>query len=394
MKSNRSNRSSRALLAAILVLASASQVGCGQKAEGDEAPKGPVGIPVEVATAVTDTITASYQGTAALEAERQAQVVAKVSGVLLSLKTEEGQRVREGQVLAQLDAERSRLEVRRSAATLTRLQNNFQRAEELYGKKLISTDNIDQVRAELDSHRAAHALAQLELEYTTITAPIDGVISKRLVKEGNLIQLNQTLFQIDDFDPLQAVLNVPERELSIMRAGLAVSMTVDALPGEVFTGEVARVSPTIEAGTGTFRVTTEFRDPSNRLTSGMFGRLSIVYDTRTEALVIPREALIEEDGEAYVFAIGLGVPVDVAAAKKDDGQGGFSFRMGGNDEAEAEAAAPAPTTIAERRVVAVGFSEGDRIEIRDGLAAGDRVVTIGRAAIRDGVAVNVLEPAK
>lgn len=372
---------------ALLVAAAALAVtGCGRGGDADADASRSAGVPVEVATAVREPIVASWSGTAALEPARQADVASKTSGVLLELLTEEGRRVRAGQVLARLDAERARLELARAEANLRRLENNFARAEDLHARRLISTEAFEQVRTELETQRAAHELAKLELSHTEITAPIDGVISERRVKEGNLIQPNQVLFRIDDFDPLLAVLNVPERELSIMRPGLAARMRVDALPGEVFEGKVARVSPVVEAGTGTFRVTTEFRDPAGRLKSGMFGRIEIVYDRREEALTIPREALAEEDGQAYVFVVERGVPTEVGPA------GGAA--PGGRGARRAQPSAPAaPTTIARRRNVVTGFVHGGRVEIREGLVEGDRVVTVGRAALRDGLAVEVLEAA-
>jgi membrane fusion protein (multidrug efflux system) len=326
----------------------------GDSKDGDKPPEDPV-IPVEVARVSRQPILASYAGTASLEAEREAQVVAKTSGVLLRLQAEEGDRVREGQVLAQLDPERTRLEVARAEADLRRLENEFRRSQELFDAKLVSSEAHDRIRFNLETQRAAWELAKLELSYTRITAPIDGVISQRLVKEGNFIQLQAPLFRIDDFDPLQAVLNVPERELRTIRPGLKVAMAVDAVPGAVFEGTVARVSPVIDSGTGTFRVTCEFRDESSRLKSGMFGRLSVVYDQRADVLVVPREALLEDDSEPSVFVARDGKAVRVP--------------------------------------VRVGARSGGVVEILEGVADGDAVVTVGAATLRDGAKVQVLEQA-
>src|SRR5688572_6384266 len=269
---------------------------------GDE-QKADAAIPVEVGAAARRAIVASYTGTATLEPERQAQVVAKTSGVLLNLHVEEGDVVKAGQLLAQLDPEKTRLEVARAEANLKRLESDFRRSTELSAKQLVSPEAHDRIKFDLETQRAAYDIAKLDLSYTRIVAPIDGVISERLVKEGNLIQLHQALFRIDDFDPLQGVLNVPERELSTLRPELPVKMMVDALPGKTFDGKVARVSPVVDAATGTFRVTTEFHDATGALKPGMFGRLDIVYDERANALTIPREGLIEEDGETAVFLV-------------------------------------------------------------------------------------------
>lgn len=339
-------------------------------------------IPVEVATVRRAPIAASYTGTANLEPENQAQVVAKTSGVLLKLLVEEGDAVRQGQVLARLDPERPRLELARAAASLKRLENDYKRAQDLFAAKLISSEAHDKIRYDLDTQKAVYDLAKLELSYTDIVAPIGGVISQRSVKEGNLVQLHQSVFRIDDFDPLLAVLSVPEKELAILKPGLPVDMVVDALPGQAFKGSIDRISPVVDAKTGTYAVTAAFRDAQGLLKSGMFGRLSIVYDRRVDALVIPREALIEEDGESAVFVVDA-KPLPPAPQPAGGMRGN---QPGGTPEKQA------PAYLVKRRAVKTGYVENDAIEIRDGLKESERVVTVGRAALRDGSKVQVLEP--
>jgi membrane fusion protein (multidrug efflux system) len=344
-----------AVAAACLLLCAC---GMGGKPATDEGEKKPeeVAIPVEVAKAALRPMLASYTGTAALEAEREAQVVAKTSGVLQRLLVEEGDVVREGQLLAELDPERPRLEVARAQADLNRLENDFRRSQELFSAKLVSSEAHDKIRFDLETQRAAHDLAKLDLSYTRIVAPIDGVISQRMVKEGNFIQLQSTLFRIDDFDPLLAVLNVPERELRTLRPGLTVAMQVDALAGKNFEGKVARISPVVDAATGTFRVTCEFTDRSGQLKSGMFGRLSVVFDQRAEVLTVPREAVMEDGDQPALFAIRDGKAV--------------------------------------RQSIRAGARSGGLVEILEGVADGEQVVTVGASTLRDGAKVQVLEAAK
>ncbi|HET7843532.1 MAG TPA: efflux RND transporter periplasmic adaptor subunit [Xanthomonadales bacterium] len=393
MKSFRINRLSIALGAALLGLALS---GCGNKGAGGPADANAAdskeavdtAIPVEVARARKQPIVASYTGTASLEADRQADVVARASGVLLKLHVEEGDVVKEGQLLAELDAERAKLEVARADANMKRLEHDYERSQELYRAKLTSAELNDKVKFELDTQRAAYDLMKLELSYTRIVAPIEGVISERMVKEGNLIQLQQAMFRIDDFDPLLAVLNVPERELSILKPGLPVSMAVDALPGKKFTGTVARVSPIVDKGTGTFRVTCEFHDETGQIKSGMFGRISVVYAEKEDALVIPREGLIEEDGETAVLVVVDEIPKPADEKKDGDKKDAKTVAKDGKD---AKPLPKKPVPIAHRRKVVVGYTAGDRVEIREGLAENDRVITIGRGAVRDGTQVQVLE---
>lgn len=382
----------------LCILVAVALGGCGrQGGQGQDAlqaSESDIAVPVEAATAKLSPIAASYSGTAALEPENQASVVAKATGVLLKLNVEEGDMVQAGQVLAQLDPEKPRLEVMRAEANMKRLENDYRRSTDLFERKLTSSEAHERIRFDLETQRAAFELTKLELDYTQIRAPISGVISERMVKVGNLIQLQQALFRIDDFDPLLAVLNVPERELAILKPGQKVSMMVDALAGQVFEGEVDRVSPVVDANTGTFRVTCAFRDPTDALKSGMFGRVQVVYDNRTDALVVPRDALLEGDGEVavYVLSPDTAKPADQADGKKDD-KGFFAKLFSKDEKADAnnQNKPKGPVFIASRRTVRLGYTSGSDAEVLEGLKAGDRVVTIGKAALRDGARVEIVE---
>jgi membrane fusion protein, multidrug efflux system len=353
--------SGRALRAGAALLLVALLAACGGKgeapAEGADAAKPEAekksvqATPVEVEPVQRRSIAASYSGTAALEAPNEAQVVAKTSGVLLKILAEEGDRVRAGQVLARIDPERPRLEVQRTEAVLRKLESEFKRSEELYARKLVAAEAHERLRFDIENQRAAHAMAKLELSYTSVVAPIDGVIARRMVKEGNLIPLNSAMFRIVDTDRLEAVLNVPERELGTMQAGLGVSLLVDALPGRKIEGTIARVSPVVDPGTGTFRVTTAFAG-GEQLKPGMFGRIEVVYDRRADVLTVPRSALLEGEGEAAVFAV----------------RDGKAVRTG----------------------IRLGHINGTYAEVTQGIDEGEQVVTVGKVTLRDGAAVEVV----
>ena len=341
-------------------------------------------IPVEVASASQQSITANYSGTATLEAVGQAQVVSKTTGIVQKLLVEEGMRVQKGQLLALLDDEVARNKLDQADATLKKAQAAFEKAEKGLALKITPRTQYDSDKYDFETQRAVVAGAKLDLSYTRIVAPISGVISKRSVKLGNLVQTNQTLFDIVDMDPLEAVLNVPERDLDTLKAGQPVRMRVDALSGRSFEGSIARIAPVVDAASGTFRATCEFRDPTKTLKPGMFGRIEVAYDQRHDALVVPRASIVEEDGESSVFVI------EPAAAKPDPVE---TVKGKPGEAVAAESAKPkAPTFVARRRTVKTGYSEGDRIEIREGLRNDERVITIRRNAVRDGTDVPGIEP--
>ena len=313
--------------------------------------KGPEAIPVEVVTVARRPISASYTGTAPLEARGESQVVAKVSGVALSVLAEEGQQVRAGQTLVRLDAARAVLQAAQTAAQVRKLDANYARSRLLGAQKMISANDVDQLKYDLENARAANRLANLEVSYANVSAPISGVIAERMIKPGNFVQINTPIFRIVDDRKLEAVLNVPERELATLRRGLPVKLAVDALSGQTFTGSIDRISPVVDAKSGTFRVVTTF-DGSGLLQPGMFGRISVDYDQRTDALTVPRAALLEDEADPAVFVVRAGK--------------------------------------AKRTPIKIGYFDGPWAEVREGVQPGDRVVTAGKVALRDGATVQVL----
>src|SRR3546814_639609 len=144
-----------------------------------------------MARAARRPMSASYSGTASLKAVREAQVVSMTSGVLLKLMAEEGDPVKAGDVLARLDPDRKGLALAQAEAQLQKLEREYKRSQELFERQLVSADANDKVRSDLEVQRAAVKIARLELSYTSITAPISGVIAQRMVKVGNLIQRSE-----------------------------------------------------------------------------------------------------------------------------------------------------------------------------------------------------------
>ncbi|CAD7716346.1 Multidrug resistance protein MdtA [Xanthomonas hydrangeae] len=346
----RSGTCAAALLITTSLLLGGCKTGDGE-AKAAEEKKAVDAVPVEIAKAARRAVAASYTGTAALEPRAEAQVVAKTSGVALAVMVEEGQKVSAGQALVRLDPDRAHLAVAQSEAQLRKLENSYRRATQLVGQQLVSAADVDQLKFDVENSRAQYRLASLELSYTTVQAPISGVIASRSIKTGNFVQINTPIFRIVDDSQLEATLNVPERELATLKSGQPVTLLADALPGQQFIGKVDRIAPVVDSGSGTFRVVCAFGQGAEALQPGMFGRIRIDYDQRKDALVIPRLALLD-DGEPAVFVVRNGK--------------------------------------ASRVPVKLGYAEGPWLEVRQGLKEGDQVVTAGKVALRDGTAVQII----
>ena len=343
----------------MLLLATAPLIngGCGSEAnsqspETEEQEERLPAVPVEAAVATRGSISAFFSGTATLEAEEEAFVVAKAGGIVEQIFVEEGSYVDAGTPLAKLDDQRLALDMERARVTLEQLEREAARQKEMFEKQLVSAEEYEAVRSNYDAQKAAFDLTELQVKYTMVRAPISGVISERFIKVGNMVQTNAQTFRITDFDPLLAVLYVPERELNKLRVGQRAEVRVDAMAGDVFPGRIKRVSPIVDPETGTFKVTVEVSDRSRQLKPGMFGRVNIVYETRTDAILVPRNAVLTEDDEQTVFAI------------RD--------------------------SLAHRTQVVTGFADASMIELVQGVAEGDQVITIGQNNLRDSAHVVVI----
>ena len=313
-------------------------------------------VPVEAAKVTVGAIDAAYRGTATLEAEEEATVMAKTAGVIEQILVEEGQRVSAGQVLARLETERLKFEVARAKAEADKAQENFERNTRVFEKNLISKEIYDQSRFALDSARAAWDLAKLTLQESQITAPISGVVSARFIKVGNQIQPGVQAFRITQMDTLHAQIYVPERDIHKLAPKQTATMAVDAWPDKVFTGSILRVNPVVDASTGTVKVTVAMAHGQPELKPGMFGRVEILYDRRESAVLVPKDAVLTEDAAQSVFVV-------------------------------------AGDSKARRRAIKVGYSNGGFYEVLDGLKSGEQVVTTGQANLKDDAKVLVVNAA-
>ena len=309
-------------------------------------------IPVEVARPVRGEMLAMYSGTATLEAEADAEIIAKVGGEVRRILVEEGDHVKSGQLLAVLDDRQLRLQAAQTRAALAKAERDFNRQVELHQKGLVSAGAFEGLKYDLDNQRAADDLASLSLSYSEIRAPFAGIVSARHVKLGQELASGTSVFRVTDPTPLKAAVYVPERELARLKIGQGASISVDALAGRAFPAIVKLVSPTVDAATATFKVTLEVNDPKGDLKPGMFSRVGIVFERRPLALTIPRIALLDTDGTSNVFVV-----------------------TGGK---------------AEQRAIKTGLSNAGKLEVTEGLAGTEQVIIVGQNGLKDGNPVRVV----
>ena len=337
------------IIATLSLTASALLSGCGTgeaAVSSEESILAATPVPVEVAQPFRTDIFATYEATATITSDADAPVVARATGEVVEILVEEGDRVTKGQVLARLDGERLRLEMLAAKANLKQASTEYERNIDLHERGLIAASTFDALQYDLEELDATYELKKLAYDYSNIRAPISGVVSSRDIKLGQHLSKNDSAFRITDTMELIAHLQIPQSELSKFAAGNAASIEVASMPDEGFTATIARISPTIDTRNGTFRATALISNAEGNLAPGMFGHFTISYEQHTDALVIPAEALIDEDDENTVYVV-------------DDGE-------------------------VVRRNVKIGIAADGNIEILDGLNENDVIVVVGHSGLRNG----------
>jgi len=345
--------------------------GCTHQA--DSAPARPP-VAVELAEARAADLTEAVAVVGALAPKLQAELKSEYSGTVAEVYVTEWADVRKGQPLASLDRrdaeailEGARAAKLQAEVAESRATRELDRALQLKDVGLMTQQGIDEARTARDAAAAAVAAAKAQLHAAlnrrakvTIRAPFDGTVAFRGVNVGDRVEnmgSGAPMFRVVDNRLLELAMSVPSAALATVRVGHAVEFAVDAIPGRTFRGAVSFINPSVEPQSRSAKVVADVRNPSRELRGGLFAKGRILTGTRSSVLQVPRAAL-----QGW----------DVANHKADV----FVVR---ND-------------VAERRTVRTGAVTEDRVEVSQGLAPGDHVVTRGAFVLRHGDRVRPARP--
>jgi membrane fusion protein, multidrug efflux system len=383
------------LLRQYLTARAAAQANNSNKGDKDKKGDAKDTSPVELATASRDRISAYLTSSANLRALREVDVASQTEGVVKGVLVEEGDLVKEGQVLCQVDETQLQLRLelakerlaqakyqlekakRRQAKAQVQIDNSRKevvRLQKAFDEQLISARELDQTKYRLEefeqdekvsssetrefTHRVEELEAeikQVELEIwrTQVRAPFAGHVTQRSVELGRTIRNLDPLFKLGAFSPLYADVHLSEREAHQVKPGQAATIKLGVDESVQSQGRVARVSPVVDQSSGTVKVTVELAPGGSGFKPGAFVRVNIQTDTRGDAILIPKKAVLEEDGEHYVFVA--------------------------NGE------------TAKRVKVSLGYEWTGQVEIREGVSAGEKVVVAGQGSLKDGGKIRVIQ---
>jgi len=331
-------------------------------------------LTVEVGKASRATIQSEITVVGNLIGQATVSVAPRAAGRVESVTVRLGDRVTRGQRLAKIEdfeiqeqvkqaeaaQQVSEATIRQREADLKLAQTNAERSRSLFERQLLPKQTLDDNEARYQSAMAAVDLAraqssqskarldelQINLANTNIISPVNGYVSKRTVDPGAFVSQNVPVVDVVDISTVRLVANVVEKDLKELQTGNATRVSVDAFPGETFTGRIARVSPVLDPATRTAPIEIEIVNPTSRLKPGMYARVSVTTSTRKEALVVPATSVVDLGGRRGVFT-----PLNDTAVF---------------------------------RALEVGTEQGAIVEVLGGLAEGDTVITTGSSALRDG----------
>ena len=284
-----------------------------------------------------------------LRSDESVTVRPEVGGRISEILFKEGQHVAKGTTLIRLDASVNAAEVQQAQANLKLAQSKYDRAVELSRQNFISKQAKDEAENNLHVAEAAVSLATARLAKMEIRAPFSGVIGLRVVSVGDYVKEGTDVVNLESIDALKVDFRVPEIYLSQVQTGQTLSISLDALPGKSFEGKVFALNPLLDSAGRSLVIRAVVSNPDRSLRPGMFARVKLITRDERDALVIPEQAIVPQGDEQYVYRIV-------------DGR-------------------------ATRVKVAIGQRRDAKVEVLNGLAPNDVVVTAGQLKLRDGMPV-------
>lgn len=308
--------------------------------------------PVEVLAvpARSERLSFELEALGTTRANESIDLTSKVVNQVTAVRFEEGQQVRRGQVLVELDAEQVRADLAAAEAALVESRSQFERSRELAVTKILSDSQLEQIEATYKGNEARVGSARARVNDTVIRAPFDGRVGLRRVSVGSLVSPGTVITTLDDTRTMKLDFTIPETFLSVVQPGLEISARSVAYPDRNFDGKVSSIDSRVDPATRAVTVRALLPNDEGLLKPGMFLTVRLSRGA-VDALLVPEEAIVPEQGEMYVFVV------------KDDRVEKRRIRLG------------------ERRV--------GNVQVVEGLAVGEVVVTEGTQKIRDGSAVAV-----
>ena len=376
-------------------------------------------IPVEAELPRRGDISSYFETNTRVEAENQVQIMAEGIGECVSVTAEEGDTVEAGDVLVELDRTEVLATIGQAEVQVRQTQTAYEIAERSLSEGIGSRAERDNAKFAYEQALATLNMQKIQLDKLTVRAPISGLVTRRNVQVGQLVSAGTPVFTIIDPSSFMLTINPPEKELGRLNLGQVAEVTIDALEGEGFMAKVRRINPGVDSTSGTVKVTLDFDGATReKLRDSAFARVRLIMETHENALLVPKDAVLEENAREYVFIIeeaeseqeevepsedegpsqaeesGEGprdAPAEPASAVEGEPEEPIE-KPGTKDSSEAkdsEGEESKAKLVAERVEVETGLEESDVIEIVSGVDDDTLVVTLGQHTLKPGSFVTI-----
>ena len=340
-------------------------------------------IPVRAEHPTRGSMNLYFETPTRVEAETRVQVSAEAIGVCTKVCVEEGDRVKSGDVLAELDKTELQATIGQTQVQVRQQKTTYDIAERSLADGLVSRVERDNALFAYQQSQETLKGQMARLAKLTIRAPVSGIVIKRNVQMGQIVSNGVPVFIVVDPDSYMLVINPPERDLPRLRIGQEAKVTIDAYPNEEFSAKVRRINPAVDQASGTIKVVLDF-DPATRkrLRDSAFARVRLVLETHDNALRVAKDTLIEENARKYAFVVK-----PVSEPTNDPVTGGTSpvTSLG-------ESTALNKVRYEATRVeVQTGFEDSKNVEILSGLDDASMVVTMGQHTLKSGAMVTLTD---
>ena len=324
--------------------------GCERDA-AERVPEEPAAIKVVTQVAQPQHLLDEVQALGTARANESVEIRPRISSVVTRVAFTEGQLVREGDLLIELESSELRAELAVAEAALTESRSTYNRSESLASTQAISASSLEQLRANMQVNEAQVAAARARLENTVIRAPFSGRVGLRRVSPGGFVDTSTVITTLDDTDIIKLDFSIPEAFLTVVASGMNIVARSLVYPGRTFAGTVESIDTRLDPVARSVQVRAVLANPDGALKPGMFLTVDLQRD-RGEVLVAPEEAIVPERDEQYVFQV-----VDGKAVK---------------------------------RQVTLGRRVPGLVEVTGGISAGDLLITEGTHKVREGSVVEVV----
>lgn len=323
-----------------------------QRQGGGQGRRGPAAV--ETQKAALSGISDDIGAIGTLLADESVAIAPETSGRVAKVLFEDGAAVEAGTPLFRFDTDLAQSDLEEARARLRLAEANYQRNQKLRKSGNVAESAYEEALSGRDVARAAVQSAEVRLAKLTISAPFSGRLGFRTVSEGAYVTAGTPLVQLDKVDRLQVSFSVPELSQQALAAAKSVEVVADALPGESFTAEISALAPVIDVNGRALQVRAEIANDGMKLRPGLLVRVTVKGPPR-EAVMVPEAAIVQRGQGAIVFTVV-------------DGK-------------------------AQQLRVSLGKREKGMVEVREGVSAGDVVVTAGNARLSDGAEVQIVSAA-